>query len=581
MDEMPWHKYKWPETVKKSLDYPDEPLYAILDKAADNYGEATSTIFSGATRTFGEVRDHAERIANFLASRGIKKGDRVAIFLPNMPQYPPIFFGILKAGGTVVTCNPQYKVGELNFQLKDAGVKAVFCLDHPSFTPTTYEAVKGTDVDTVVVCSAKTEVSKVKAVLGGLLGRIPKSPYHEEGTVFYGDILANFEPKAPKVEIDPNEDLALILYTGGTTGTPKGAMLTHKNLYANIKQIGEWSQLIREEGGKPEKFKPLEEVYVGALPWYHSYGLTLTMVASYDLPGSLICIPDPRAGKPPMTDLLSDIEKYKGTIFHCVPALYAGIVNHPNLDKYDLCSITACGSGAAPLPPELAKAFEASSGATLFEGYGLTETSPLATANPALVATRKFGSIGLPISDTYVTVLDMETGKKELKQGETGEIAISGPQVMPGYWNKPDETAAVMRTINGRRYFLSGDIGHMDEEGFFVISDRKKDMINVSGLKAYPREIEDTLFEHPKVAMAAVIGLPKGDETSDEYVKAYIVLKPGETATEEEFLKWSKEKMAGYKRPKEVVFVDSLPLTSVGKVLRRELRDAELKKMGK
>jgi len=578
MDEMLWHKHKWPETVKKSIDYPDEPLFAILDRAAEKYGQETSTIYSGVTRTFAEVKGDAERIANFLASRGIGKGDRVAIFLPNMPQYPPIFFGILKTGATVVTCNPTYKTGELNFQLNDAGVKAVFCMDHPSYTPTTYEAVKGTDVDTVIVCSIRSQLPKVKAVLGGLLGKIPKSPYYEEGiTHFYDEILANYEPKAPEVEIDPTEDLALILYTGGTTGTPKGAMLTHRNLYANVLQVDEWTQLVPDDGSAPKKLKPLEEVYVGALPWYHSYGLTLTMVGSYYLPSSLICVIDPRN----IPDLLGDIQKYKGTIFHCVPAIYAGIVNHPDVGKYDLSSITACASGAAPLPPELAKGFEATTGATLFEGYGLTETAPVATANPSLVATRKFGSIGLPLSDTYLTVLDIETGEKELKQGETGEIAISGPQVMPGYWNKPDETAEVMRNIRGRRYFLTGDIGHMDEEGFFVVSDRKKDMINVSGLKAYPREIEDTLFEHPKVAMAAVVGLPKDDGTDDEYVKAYVILKPGETATEEEFIKWSKEKMAGYKRPKEVEFRDSLPMTTVGKVLRRELREAELEKMGK
>ncbi len=581
MDEMLWHKHKWPETVKKTLEYPDEPLYVILDKAADNYGDATSTIFRGVTRTFAQVKEDANKIANFLTSRGIGKGDRVAIFLPNLPQYPPIFFGILKTGATVVTCNPQYKAVELNFQLKDAGVKAVFCMDHPTFTPTTYEAVKGTDVDTVVVCGTKSQVSRVVGIIGGLLGRIPKSPYYEEESVFYDDIMTDFEAKAPEVTIDSDKDLALILYTGGTTGTPKGAMLTHKNLYANVLQFREWVQMIPEGGDAPVRMEPLGEVFVGALPWYHSFGLTLTMVASYDLPGGLICIPDPRAGKPPMSDLLSDIEKYKGSLFHCVPALFAGIVNHPELGKYDLRSIKGCGSGAAPLPPELARGFEASTGATVFEGYGLTETAPMATANPSLLATRKFGSIGIPISDTYLTVVDMATGKKELKQGETGEIAISGPQVMPGYWNKPDETAAVMRKIKGRRYFLTGDIGHMDEEGFFVISDRKKDMITVGGLKAYPREIEDTLFEHPKVAMAAAIGLPREDEPGNEYVKAFIILKPGETATEEEFLKWSKEKMAGYKRPKEVVFVDSLPLTSVGKVLRRELREAELKKMGK
>jgi long-chain acyl-CoA synthetase len=580
MDEMLWHKAgKWPTTVEKSIEYPNEPLFAILDRAAEKYGQEPSTIFQGVTKTFGDVKDSADRIANFLVKQGVSKGDRVAIFLPNLPQYPPIFFGILKTGAIAVTCNPQYKSGELNFQLRDAGVKVVFCMDHPGFTPITYEAVKGTDVEAVVVCSVKSQIPKIKGVLGGLLGKIPKSPYYEEGiTFFYDDILASHDPSPPEVTIDPVNDLALILYTGGTTGTPKGAMLTHRNLYANVLQIDEWTQLVPPEGGSPQKLNPLEEVYVGALPWYHSYGLTLTMIASYVLPGSVICIADPRAGDPPMSEMLADIQKYKGTIMHCVPALYAGIVNHPNVDKYDLSSIKACGSGAAPLPPELAKAFEAKSGATLFEGYGLTETSPMTHANPSLVATRKFGSIGVPISDTYSIIVDIESGSKELKQGETGEIAIRGPQVMKGYWNKPDETANVMKEVNGQKYFLTGDIGHMDEEGFFVISDRKKDMINVGGLKAYPREIEDTFFEHPKVAMAAVIGLPREDDPTNEYVKAYIVLKNGETATEDEFLAWAKEKMAGYKRPKEVQFVDSLPMSAVGKVLRRELREAELAK---
>ena len=271
-------------------------------------------------------------------------------------------------------------------------------------------------------------------------------------------------------------------------------------------------------------------------------------------------------------------KKYKGTILHCVPALYAGMVNNPNVGKYDLTSLKACGSGAAPLPPELCKRFEDVSGATLFEGYGLTETSPLTHANPALKSLRKFGSIGVPLPDTYAIIMDIESGKKELIQGETGEIAISGPQVFQGYWNKPDETEDVMRTVNGKRYFLTGDIGHIDEDGFFLISDRKKDMINVGGLKAYPREIEDIFFEHPKVQLAAIIGLPREDDPSNEYVKAFIVLKEGVTATEEEFIAWAKENMAGYKRPREVEFRDSLPMTQVGKVLRRELREEELAK---
>ncbi len=578
MEEMLWHKHKWPETVKKSLDYPNEPLFALLDNITAEHPEAPSTLYRGIAHPFAEVKDHADRIANFLSSRGIGKGDKVAIFMPNMPMYPPVFFGILKTGATAVTCNPSYKMGELNFQLKDSGAKAVFVFDHPVFTPTGYGAAKGTDVETIVICSIKRFLPKITAIIGGLLGKVPKGDSYEEGTVFYDDIIEQYEAKAPDVSIDPKEDLALILYTGGTTGTPKGAMLTHHNLYSNIMQFDEWVQLEPEGGGPPEKLKPGVEVFVGALPWYHSYGLTLSMLASYFMGSALICIPDPRAGKPPMSDLLADIQDNKGSILHCVPALYAGMVNNPTVGKYDLSSLRGCGSGAAPLPPELAKVFESTTGATLFEGYGLTETAPMATANPSLKSLRKFGSIGLPISDTYVTILDLETGNKELEQGETGEIAISGPQVMKGYWNQPDETAAVIRTINGKRYFLTGDIGHQDEEGFFVVSDRKKDMINVGGLKAYPREIEDQFFEHPKVAMAAVIGLPREDDPTNEYVKAYVILKEGETATEEEFVAWAKENMAGYKRPKEVEFVDTLPMTSVGKVLRRELKEAELAK---
>ncbi|MHA2116815.1 MAG: long-chain-fatty-acid--CoA ligase, partial [Candidatus Thorarchaeota archaeon] len=537
-----------------------------------------STVYSGLSHSFAEVKDHADRIANFLVSKGIGKGDKVAIFMPNVPMYPPVFFGILKTGATVVTCNPSYKMNELNFQLKDSGAKAVFVFDHEVFTPTSYEAIKGTYVEVHVLCNIKSFLPKVKAVLGGILGKIPKGKSYEEGTVFYDEIIEQFEPKAPDVSIKPKEDLALILYTGGTTGVPKGAMLTHHNLYSNVIQIDEWVQLEPEGGGTPERLKPGEDVYVGALPWYHSYGLTLTMVASYLLGNKLVCIPDPRAGKPPMSDLLAEIQKTKGTILHCVPALYAGMVNNPDIGKYDLSTLRACGSGAAPLPPELAKNFEAATGATLFEGYGLTETSPMTHANPSLRSTRKFGSIGVPISDTYSIIVDIATGKKVLKQGETGEIAVSGPQVMAGYWNQPDETAEVIKTIKGKRYFLTGDIGHMDEEGFFVISDRKKDMINVGGLKAYPREIEDIFFEHSKVVMAAVIGLPRDDDPGNEYVKAFIVLKDGVTATEKEFIEWAKDNMVGYKRPKEIVFVDSLPLTAVGKVLRRELKEAELAK---
>ncbi|MHA2354949.1 MAG: long-chain-fatty-acid--CoA ligase [Candidatus Thorarchaeota archaeon] len=572
---------RWPNNARKTLEYPTEPLYAMLDRSAEKSGNLPFTWYMGRTNTFAEVRDHADRIANFLVSRGIKPDDRVAVFLPNVPHFPPVFFGALKTGAKVVTCNPLYKAGELNYQLTDTGAVAVFVLDHPSFTPTCYDAIRGTDVETVIVCNIKSFMPTVKAVLGGLLGRIPKSEYYEEDkTFFYDDIVTEYEPKSPQAEIDP-EDTALLIYTGGTTGTPKGAELTHTNLVSNLIQIGDWVYLeawdVEREGG----MRYGEEVFVGAVPWYHSYGMTTTLLMSVWNAGQLVCIPDPRAGKPPLSDLLRDLERSKGTSLNCVPALYAAIATHPDVRKYDLTNVRICSSGAAPLPPELAKVFEEVTGALLFEGYGLTETSPVTHMNPFNTRDRKFGSIGIPISDTNCKILDPDTGKKEMPMGEIGEIAISGPQVMKGYYGKPEETDNVMRTIKGERFFLTGDMGYMDDEGYTYISDRKKQMINVGGLKAYPREIEDILFTHPKVQMAAAVGIPRDDDPSNEFVKVYIVLKEGESATEREFIEWAREKMAGYKRPKEVDIVDSLPLSNVGKVLRRVLREAEIKKRAK
>jgi long-chain acyl-CoA synthetase len=576
VDEYLWHKHKWPSDVPRTLEYPQEPLFAMLDRSAEKSGNLPYTVWQGQSWTYSQVRDDANRIANFLTNRGIRKGERVAIFLPNMPHFPPVLFGSLKAGATVVTCNPMYKAGELNFQLRDSGAVAVFAFDHPSFTPTCYEAIKGTNVKTVIVCSAKNFLPKVKVVLGGLLGRIPKSPYYEKDvTFFYDDILAKYEPVAPKVDVDPDE-IAMILYTGGTTGTPKGAALTHKNFVANVKQVYEWVTI--QDVDAPKKIEYGNEVFIGALPWYHSYGLTVTFLISTSNACRLVCVPDPRAGKPPLTDLLKALQECKGTIFNCVPSLYAAVVNHPNVKNYNLRSIKICSSGAAPLPPELAKRFEAVTGAILFEGYGLSETSPVTHINPTNKKDRKFGSIGLPISDTIAKIVDVETGTKEMPVGETGEIAINGPQVMKGYWNRPQETENVMREIDGRRFFLTGDIGHMDEEGFFVVSDRKKEMINVGGLKAYPREIEDMFYENEKVKMVAVIGVPREDDPSNEFVKAIIVLKDGVKATPEEFIEWARMKMAGYKRPKEVEFRDSLPLSQIGKVLKRVLREEELQK---
>jgi long-chain acyl-CoA synthetase len=382
-------------------------------------------------------------------------------------------------------------------------------------------------------------------------------------------------PIPPEVTIRPAEDLALIIYTGGTTGVPKGAALTHVNFMYDLAASMAWVQIEHESGKGPENYRAGGfHTFLGVLPWYHSFGLTLCLLTACATASRLVCVPDPRAGNPPFTEVLKLVEKHRVTAMVAVPTIFVAFTNHPLLDKFDLSSLLGCGSGGAPMPVEVARRFEEKTGAVIFEGYGLSETGPVATVNPTNVETRKFGSVGFPLPGTDIKILDTETGLIELAQGQDGEIAICGPQVMKGYWNRPDETDAVFRQIDGRRYFLTGDIGHIDEEGYILITDRKKDLILVGGFNVYPREVEELLYTHPKVVNAAVIGLP--DPHSGEAVKAFIQLKPGQQATEAEILDWCKEHMAGYKRPRSIEFRESLPTSIVGKVLRRVLRDEEM-----
>ena len=577
MSKKLWHGAKWPEGVPYEIEGYEKPVFSILDDAAHDYPDATYTIFNDFTRTFAEVKDTADRVANFLSSRGIKPGDRVGIFLPNLPHYPEIFFGILKAGGVCVTCNPLYQASELNFQLKDSETKAVFAMDHPEFYATATKAIIGTDVETVVLCNVKSYLPWLKGFLGSLFGKIPKADSHEPGHLMFDDIVRSARPEPPDLDIDAVNDEALVLYTGGTTGVPKGARLSHANLLSNIMSTEQYARIPLSEGAKPQKVeKGGAHTYLGVLPWYHSFGLTLCMLTSCINASRLVCIPDPRAGDPPFTGVLEAVEKYKVTIVIAVPTIYSAFVNHPLLSKFDLSSIVGCGSGAAPLPVEVIKQFEEKTGAVIFEGYGLTETSPVLTLNPTNPDQRKIGSVGMPFLSTDVKIVDLETGLQELPRGEDGEIAASGPQIMLGYWNKPGANEEVFREIDGKRYFLTGDIGHLDEEGFIIITDRKKDLIIVGGFNAYPKEIEEELYTHPKVALVAVVGVP--DPRSGEAVKAFVQLKPGEEANEEELMEFCKTKLSGYKRPREIEFRDNLPVSVVGKVLRRVLRDEELEK---
>lgn len=574
MSSRPWHGSRWPDGVPHEISGYERPLFSILDDAAREYPNATYTIFNGATRTFAQVKETADRIAYFLVSRGIQPGDRVAIFLPNIPQYPEIFFGTLKAGAVCVTCNPMYQPMELNLQLKDSGARAVFVMDHPVFYKTALEAQEGTDADTVVICGIKSYLPAVKGLIGSILGKIPKADHHEHDHFEFDDVIRSAQPEPPLLYINPFDDYALILYTGGTTGVPKGACLTHVNLLSNVRTMREWIKVPEEQDARPVKLtKGGPHAFLGVLPWYHAFGLTICMLTSCINASRLVCLPDPRAGKPPFTEVLKAIEKYKITVAVAVPTIYSALVNHPLTDRFNLTSILACGSGAAPIPVEMIRQFEDRTGAVIFEGYGLTETSPVITANPTNLQQRKIGSVGMPLPGVDIKILDMGKGLHEMPLGEEGEIAVNGPQVMNGYWNRPEENERIFQEIEGKRFLLTGDIGHMDEDGFVFISDRKKDLILVCGFNVYPADIEDTLCGFHKVARAAVIGVP--DARSGEAVKAYIQLKPGVEATEEEIIEFCRPRMTAYKCPRKIEFRESLPTSVIGKVLRRILREEE------
>jgi len=373
------------------------------------------------------------------------------------------------------------------------------------------------------------------------------------------------------------DDVAVIMFTGGTTGTPKGAMLSHYNLVVNVIQCSKWMVPPPEEG---------KTVGIGSLPFYHSYGATTSMNLSIKYGGLLVLMMDPREGR--FTKILELLQNYKIEVFYAVPSLYMALLNHPRIAEYDLSSLLVSVSGAAPLPVATLQEYERVTGANLVEGYGLTETSPVTHSNPMAPAPgsdkplKKEGSIGIPYPDTDVLIVDLETGKKPLGPHEEGEVAISGPQVMLGYYKKPEETEKVMKDINGKRYLLTGDIGKYDDDFYFYITDRKKDMVDVGGFKAYPREIEDVLIAHPKVSMAAVIGVPH--PKVGETVKMFIVPKLDleEELTKREILEYCTEKLAKYKRPHSedyIEFRESLPMTQVGKVLRRELKEEEMRKL--
>jgi long-chain acyl-CoA synthetase len=570
--EKPWLN-EYDSGVPATIDYPQAPLHQFLLDTAAKYPSKTALIFGNvveplgnalmdAPMTYGRLLELSERFSAALQKLGIKKGDRVAIHLVNCPQFVIAYYGTLMAGGIVVPCNPQYVARELEHQFNDSGAKAVVTL---SLTyPTVKEIREKTQVEHVIVANIKEYFPGLLKFLFTVAKEKREGHFQDisgdANTYWFQDLLAQAPAKPEPVEVVP-ADTAVLMYTGGTTGVSKGAQLTHQNVVANAVQT-RWWMWDSKEG---------EEVMMTALPLYHSYSMTVCMNHTIYLGGSMILIPDPRI----LDHVLKSINKHKPTLYPGVPALYVAVTNYPEVGKYDVSTIRACISGAAGLPPEVQEGFERLTGGKLVEGYGLSEASPVTHCNP-IYGKRKEGSwIGLPVPDTEAAIKDLDTGEKILGVGEIGELCIRGPQVMKGYWNMPTETANTLRA----GWLHTGDIARMEADGFFQIVDRKKDMIlGTGGYNIYPREVEDVLYEHPKILEAAVAGVPLGTERG-ERVKAYVVLKPGETATEEEIIEYCRENLAYYKVPKFVEFRDELPKTMVGKMLRRVLVEEELKRL--
>jgi long-chain acyl-CoA synthetase len=550
--ERPWLKSK----LDGRYDVPppeERPLYALLSDNAKKHPAKVCIHYQGRNLTYSEVDEISSRFAAALVSLGVKKGDRVAIYLPNIPQLVFAFFGTLKSGGVAVMCNPTYKERELEHQISDSGAEIVVAFRTVVKGMDLYknlEACRGRlSLKHVITACATDYLPPLKRRLAGLAG-VKDVPRRD--TLNFLELVKSNKPIDRIEEIDPVNDLAVLQYTGGTTGVAKGAMLTHYNLVSNA--------------GYGAAVFPVTEhdVSLCVLPLFHIYGMTASMNMALYSGASLVLLPSFH-----VDEVAKTIQKVKVTLFMGAPAMYIAINSKPNAESFNLHSVRACVSGGSALPPAVRKKFMSLTGGALVEGYGLSETSPIANVNPLVGGVVKDGSIGPPFSQTDEKIVDPENRYRSLPVGEVGELAVKGPQVMKGYWNQKVETEAVLED----GWFLTGDLAKMDEDGYFYIVDRKKDMVNVGGFKVYPREVEDLLFEHPNIKEAGVVGMP--DPFSGEAVKAFVVLKdPSKPLTEQEVIDFCLKRLAKFKAPKKVEFVSELPKTLIGKVLRRKLRES-------
>ena len=551
MEHRPWHDY-YDEGIPPSLSYPEVPIFHFLENSAKKYPDKPCTIFKGAEISYKEMSRITDDLAQALVELGVKKGDRVGILIPNTPQFVMAYFAVLKAGGIVVATNPQYTGREIVHQANDSGMELMILMSNY------YEMVKSIQTETnikQIICT------NIKETLPGLLGLLFTLAKEKKGgfrvtlrdnDIWLPELIKKFAGQGPpEVEIGP-DDTAIFQYSGGTTGIPKAAIGLHRNLVANTIQMLYWIRSAAEG----------EEVVMMAIPLYHVYGMVAGMNYGMGVGASLVMVPDPRDLK----DLLGNMQKHKTTVFPAVPALYNAINNNPDVKagKFDLSAIKACISGSAPLLRETKETFERLTGGAVFEGYGLSETPTATHCNPNFGENRS-GSIGLPFPDVDARIIDLDDEVTELPPGEIGELVIKAPQVFKGYHNMPTETRNALRD----GWLYTGDIARMDEQGYFYIVDRKKELIKPGGFQVWPREVEEVLQDHPAIQDVGVAGVP--DPKRGETVKAWLVLNEGYTLSREELKEWCLDKMAKYKIPTDIEIRDELPKTHVGKLLRREL----------
>jgi long-chain acyl-CoA synthetase len=555
----PWLSH-YPEEIPHEINFEERTLQSYLKQAAEEYPTKTAISFLGKKLTFEEVYDQSLKLANYLKGLGIEKGDRVSIMLPNCPQAVISYYGVLFAGGIVVQTNPLYMERELEYQINDSGSEIIITLD--ILYPRVSKVKALTKLKHVIVTGIKDYLPFPKNMLYPFVQKkqygIVVKVEHSGQNHLFTEIIKQSEAQTIDVPINPNDDLALLQYTGGTTGFPKGVMLTHMNLVSNSIMSVNW--MYRCQKG--------QEKVIGILPFFHVYGMTAVMNLSIMQAYEMILLPkfDPET-------TLKTIQKEKPTLFPGAPTIYIALLNHPDIKKYDLSSIDSCISGSAALPVEVQEQFERVTGGKLVEGYGLSEASPVTHAN-FLWNERVSGSIGIPWPNTESVILSLENGELA-PTGEIGEIAVRGPQIMKGYWNRKEETEAVLKD----GWLLTGDLGYMDERGYFYVVDRKKDMIIAGGFNIYPREIEEVFYEHEEIQEVVVAGIP--DPYRGETVKAYIVKKAGSNLTEEELDQYTRKHLAAYKVPRYYEFRDELPKTAVGKILRRALVEEEKQKIAK